>query len=443
MPPRFERAAGQTASERIMAEIADRSFLKLWTYLNPYKELNRELTDLIVVFGDDVILFSDKGGAYPDTGNANLDWSRYYRTAIAESAQQIRTAEQWIRRSPDRVFLDVHCQQPLPIPLPPANRMRVHRICVAPAATEAARARGNQTGLAINPGVVGDALPYAVGEVAGCQGWVHVFDEDSMTAVLPALSTTQDFVAYLRAKEELIAGGGLASAASEKDLLAVYLRNERAFPREGQPFTVAAGTWNQLADHPQFIAAQQLNLQGELWDRLIERLTAAIVEQNAVAGNEIATRQFERIVRRLAMEDRFQRRVLSRAILARAQRAVGGSLSTLLPSQTDPTLVYAILIKDHPRRELYEEYRRFRAMELHLRCQAAAVVQPEKAAVIGLGLDAANGQGGSEDFVYLDAASATEAERARWAEMRQELGYYLQANVEHNRLVEDEYPHFG
>lgn len=112
-PPRFQRAAGLTPSERLLAEIADRSFLKLWTYPNPYKELNRELADLIVVFGDDVLLFSDKGGAYPESGDQTLDWTRYYRSAITQSAAQLRTAEHWIRRSPDRVYLDVRCTERL------------------------------------------------------------------------------------------------------------------------------------------------------------------------------------------------------------------------------------------------------------------------------------------------------------------------------------------
>ena len=197
--PRFERNPGLTASERILADLADRSFLKLWTYANPYKELNRELTDLIVVFGDDVLLFSDKAGAYPDSGDPAVDWRRYFRSAIANSARQIRTAEQWIRQFPDRVYLDVRCETPLPLGLPPVDRLRVHRICVAPAATDAARQRSRQTGLAIMPEVIDDALPYAVGQVTGCRGWVHVFDEDTMSVVLPALSTASDFIAYLRA----------------------------------------------------------------------------------------------------------------------------------------------------------------------------------------------------------------------------------------------------
>lgn len=440
IPPRFERARGLTSSERILADIADRSFLSLWTYPNPYKERNRELADLIVVFGDDVILFSDKAGAYPDSGDPALDWSRYYRSAIAESARQLRTAEQWIRRFPDRVYLDVRCETPLPLTLPPTNRLRVHRICVAPAATEAARARAGQTGLAIEPGVVGDARPYAVGEVAGCQGWVHVFDEDSMTVVLPTLSTTRDFVAYLRAKEDLITAGGLQFSPSEKDLLAVYLRNERGFPAPRRPLTVAQGTWDALAAHPQFQAAQALNRRGDLWDLLIERLTAAVVQRNAIIGNDVGMDDFERIIRHMAAEDRFDRRVLSGAILDRAQRAVGAAIASILPSQANPTLAYVLLIKDHDPTEPYEVYREARRAETLLRVQAAAVAMPGLGTIIGLGLDAANGRGGSEDFIYLDAAGASPADRARWAEMRQALGYFIEGRAEQNRVVEEEYP---
>ncbi|MDZ4372204.1 MAG: hypothetical protein U1C74_12370 [Phenylobacterium sp.] len=440
IPPRFERAEGLTASERILAEIADRSFLKLWTYPNPFREPNRELCDLIVVFGDDVLLFSDKAGAYPDTGNSALDWSRYYRSAIAESAQQLRTAENWIQRFPDRVFLDVRCQTLLPLALPLAARLRVHRICVAPAATDAARDRGGQTGLAIVPAVAGDERPYTVGQVAGCQGWVHVFDEESITVVLPTLSTIRDFVAYLRAKEALIAAGGLTSAASEKDLLAAYLWANRSFPDQGSPLIVEAGTWQALAAQPQFQAAQALNRRGDLWDRLIERLTAAVVQRQAVFGNDLEMTDVERILRHVAGEDRFERRVLSGAILERAQRAVGGGIGSILPSHADPSLAYVLWIKDHDPRQPYEAYRERRAVETLMRVQSAAAIQPELATVIGLGLDAANGRGGSEDFIYLDATAVSAEDRTQWAETRQVMGHFLNENVEQNRLIKDEYP---
>jgi hypothetical protein len=57
---RFKRSDGLTASEQLLAQICDRSFLKLWTYPNLFKKPGKELTDLLVVFGNDVIIFSDK-----------------------------------------------------------------------------------------------------------------------------------------------------------------------------------------------------------------------------------------------------------------------------------------------------------------------------------------------------------------------------------------------
>ncbi len=89
----FKRSEGLTASEQLLAELCDRSFLKLWTYPNLFKKPSKELTDLLVVFGSDVLLFSDKSCAFPDTGDATLDWTRWYRKSIARSAHQVDQAE--------------------------------------------------------------------------------------------------------------------------------------------------------------------------------------------------------------------------------------------------------------------------------------------------------------------------------------------------------------
>ncbi len=62
---RFKRSVGLTASERVLAELCDVSFLKLWTYPNLFKKRAKELTDLLVVFGQDVIIFSDKSWTSP------------------------------------------------------------------------------------------------------------------------------------------------------------------------------------------------------------------------------------------------------------------------------------------------------------------------------------------------------------------------------------------
>ena len=65
---RFRKSEGLTASEALLAELCSRSFLQLWTYPNLFKKPGKELIDLMVVFGNDILLFSDKSCAFPQLG---------------------------------------------------------------------------------------------------------------------------------------------------------------------------------------------------------------------------------------------------------------------------------------------------------------------------------------------------------------------------------------
>ena len=40
------------AAEEYLTNLAERSFLKLWTVPNPFKEPGKELADLLVAFGN-------------------------------------------------------------------------------------------------------------------------------------------------------------------------------------------------------------------------------------------------------------------------------------------------------------------------------------------------------------------------------------------------------
>jgi len=41
------KSAGVTPTERLLADFCERSFLKLWSYPNPYKDDGHELCDLL------------------------------------------------------------------------------------------------------------------------------------------------------------------------------------------------------------------------------------------------------------------------------------------------------------------------------------------------------------------------------------------------------------
>ena len=57
------KSSGVTTTERLLAEFCDRSFLKLWSYANPFKDDKNELCDLLAVFGNHVLIFFDRKSA--------------------------------------------------------------------------------------------------------------------------------------------------------------------------------------------------------------------------------------------------------------------------------------------------------------------------------------------------------------------------------------------
>lgn len=102
---KFFRSVGVTGAERHLQRLCDRSFLSFWSYSGVYRDQGghtarggdgKEVCDVLVVFDKHIIIFSDKDCAFPDTGDLDLDWKRWYKKAIRNSAEQIWGAENWI-----------------------------------------------------------------------------------------------------------------------------------------------------------------------------------------------------------------------------------------------------------------------------------------------------------------------------------------------------------
>jgi hypothetical protein len=117
------RARGLNASERILADMGDQVFLNLWSYPNLFynkkqkdKGDGKELCDLLVVCGDDIIVFSDKAITYSSDKPVKTAWSRFYRKAIQASVDQINGADRIISQFPEKIFTDPACTQHLEPP---------------------------------------------------------------------------------------------------------------------------------------------------------------------------------------------------------------------------------------------------------------------------------------------------------------------------------------
>ena len=164
-PAPIHRAEGVTTAERHLKRLADRSFLSLWSYSGVHRDQGhnakggdgKEICDLLVVFENHVIIFSDKDCAFPNTGNLELDWSRWFKRAIQKSAEQIWGAERWIKSYPGRLFLDHACTQIFPLDLPDPATASFHRVVVAHDETRRSHKEiGSSGSLVILPSIVGD-----------------------------------------------------------------------------------------------------------------------------------------------------------------------------------------------------------------------------------------------------------------------------------------------
>src|SRR5438045_2294555 len=127
-PPNVSRPIGVTASERTLKRLCDRSFLSLWSHASVFRDQGngsgregKGICDVVVVFGEHGLVFSDKHCIFPASGDPLVNWKRWYRNAIADSAKQIYGAERWFKTHPDRVFRDRKCTQRLPVSLPPPS----------------------------------------------------------------------------------------------------------------------------------------------------------------------------------------------------------------------------------------------------------------------------------------------------------------------------------
>lgn len=268
-------------------------------------------------------------------------------------------------------------------------------------------------------------------------GWVHVFDEESLETVLAELSTITDFIHYLNSKVALTQTN-FKVAGAETDLLGYFLWNNRTFPPRDHDYGLDPDLWATVEASPEFLAGREANKVSQFWDGLIEYINGHYLCETLEFGNDHTMTEHERLVRILAGETRFHRRVLSKAILQRAEFAKKQAISTLLPSD-QPDVSYVLYIGKGDQGQDHAAYRADRARELQMRCHAAKAVTPDRRFIVGIAMDARGVKGSSEDFIYLDTGEWTAEDIQRARQLRTDLGYFKGGNPV-LPLSEDEYP---
>lgn len=434
------RSSGFTASERYLQQLSDRTFLKLWTYPNTFRDRNKaaggdgkELCDLLVVCGDDVIIFSDKAIDWPDCDTLKLQWSRWYRRAVKKSVDQIRGAERWLRDYPDRVFLDAKCTRGLPVELPLIERRRVHGIAIVRGAYDACSRffEGAEGSLTICSRIKGDKhtdtsdpdwRPFAIGDVDPEGPFVHVFDETALDRVMFEMDTITDFVDYLHARATAIRNEDLALCPGESELLAYYMQTESPADRPCFLKVISkAGGCDQVALWPgayeDFVASgayvrkKEADAVSYLWDELIGEFVEHIMAGSSVSifGDSPSASRAEPALRIMARERRLRRRALAEGLAGALREASGRrenryariAMPGVNDGGGDRELAYVFMMLAHPEIEESEpNYRQVRVSMLETYCYAVLQDNRQIKRVVGIAMEKPDGsRGTSEDLL--------------------------------------------
>jgi len=416
---------GVTVAERYLSKLCRKTFLSLWSYPGLYRDQGghgKEISDLLVVCGDHIIIFSDKDCEFKPNADLERSWSRWFRRAIWKSAEQVWGARRWIIEQPGRIFLDRDCKQLLPIKLPDPKRAKIHLVVVAHGISKhIANYHGGTGSLMIDSAIKGfeqHTQPFYVGDLDALRPFVHVYDDYSLQALVSSRDTITDFVQYLEKRQSFLRRPERILCPGDEELLASYLKTTNAqgehdfdapAENEVQLIMVGEGHWEEFEKHPQRIA--QLN-QDEIsyaWDRLIERFNhyALRAEQHYVTAGGIT--DCELILRFMAKEPRVKRRGLSTALhqlIQRTKRDQRG-IRVIAGSVGEPYYLFVVFPAASSRffeSHEYDEYRAMRREFLYRCCAVVRLMYPDAQDIVGLCTESGmNLSDRSEDACYFDA----------------------------------------
>lgn len=402
-----------TASEAHLERLSRAAFLRIWSYPNPFNGKGKELCDLLLVFGDDVVVFSDKHCALSPTDAPELAWARWYRKTVLSSAAQALGAGRWIKQNPARVFADARCTTPLPLVLRPNTR--VHYALTVRGALDAARSEtgGRGTLFSTNrPLSECSRVPFHVGSVGDAGAFFHVFDEVALDALLQTLDTTADFIGYLKKREAFFTRGPAIVAAGEEELLGLFLksydadRNEIDFPQiDATTIFVGESHWDSWLESPQRSARDAANRISYEWDGLIEKLSHHVLKGTQEYASSYGVAQQEPLLRWLARESRLRRRILAENLIEMVGAVSPGVIKRRFRApdrEGDPYWLF--LVFPQPPGLPYEEYRELRRSMLQGHLCVIKHLHPDAVDLAGIAVGESEGHM-TEDAMYLDAST--------------------------------------
>lgn len=421
------KESGTTERERYLSKLSEGVFFGLWSFPNVYTDegisksgVGKELCDLLVVFQNKLIVFSDKDIAFNPDADLNVAWKRWFKRAVIKSSNQLYGAEKWLRSHSERIFLDKLCANKFPINLS-EEKYEIHLIAVTcNTADPAGRYFGggsSGTLYQVYPLDHKDCLekPFIIGDLYPEKTYVHVLDEITLDLLLEELDTISDFVGYLEEKERAIREGEILQAAGEEELLAHYYRGRSKSNTSGRmihptgnldkdgPVSLSEGLWSEYICEEEYDLFSRFTKASAIWDQLIDRFSFHILKGSVGRGQDLEFEYHERAVRHLASESRFSRYLLSVAFEEKFAEVPPNRRSSRLifsPDRKDKLYVFLFLPRDDG--QDYQEYRDERLSHIEAYALVAKYRYPKAKDVIVIATEPIMADGRSEDIFSIE-----------------------------------------
>lgn len=376
--PHYFREKGATA-EKVIHQLATKTFFTDWCYPNPKKPDGNELCDLLVVFDDTALIWQIKDLKTDERG-------RYKDSEVEKNVRQLAGAR--------RTLFDLKRPVMLSNPRRGAEQFEaslikhVHLISV----------------------VMGEGE----GPFPFLQEFkkhlVHGFTRDFADIAMSELDTIADFCQYLRTKESIDLNKTIMILGGEENLLGKYIEHGRSFSwmDNYDVIHIDDTIWPKISQLPQYIKKKKMDQISYGWDSMIER---------AHEG----TSKYERLARELARHDRFTRRVLSEAFMEAYAEFIGCNMDMLRRQMVLGDTTYCFLITndvEHPSKR--------RQNMLQAMCLVARGINPENSRVIGVATSRDNR---NYDFVHLNIPEWTSQLEAEKVKLQRECGIFVSPRI--------------
>lgn len=447
---------GQTRTERLLSDLCESTFLKIWSYPSPFKDDGKELCDLLAVFENHVFIFFDRESLRfeDDEKDVLTAWGRWEKEVIGKQISTCHGAERYVR-SNRKIFLDHKLETLFPVRIP-SDDLKVHKIVVAHGAKEACEkfSDANVSGsLAITYGDVLGRSPFPFMVHLDRSNPVHVLDSHNLEILLSELDTFFDFTSYLEVKEEAIGKLDLIVYCGEEDLLANYLsnfsekKNQHFIGSEEKNFNALAipeGEWDGFKKTSPYIRKKQSDKVSYFWDEIIQRTC-----QNALDGVLLGDANiFEGVspIHEMAKEPRFIRRALSDHMIKAIKNFPETTDKLMRNLSVMPSFyegkIYAFLqVKQDNARDYESECRPLKQKMLEIACGTIKNKNPHLKKVIGIAIDAPKfSRRNSEDFILLNCDKWPEEVRQEYEEANKLVGFLESDSLKQKELKVTEFP---